>query len=213
MKFDDLLSRVNKLPVFETEMLLSGVSESGAIKVQISRWEKAGKLVQLKRGIYLLSEAYRKVEIFEPYLAAILKKPSYISLQKALEYHGLIPEAVMNYTSVTTKRPGKFVSDIGVFDYRHMQRRLFWGYTSVTVRRQTAFMAEPEKALLDFFYLNGLSRVDPAYIEGMRLQNLDKIHPEKLLKYAAKFQSPGVTRAADLVVQYMEENARGEKTL
>ena len=79
----------------------------------------------------------------------------------------------MVYTSVTTMREGTFTSKAGKFDYRHIKEALFWGYNSVTLNKQTAFIASPEKALLDFFYLNRI-KISLEYLEELRLQNLDQ---------------------------------------
>lgn len=201
MRLDDFIKRVGSLPVIDAEILLTGVTNPGPIKVQLSRWHKSGKVIKLKNNIYLLSEGLRKVDIYEPYIASVLKKPSYISLEKAFEYHGLIPEAVPVYTSVTTKRPQNFVTAIGTFDYRHIKSGLFWGYDSVIVNKQQAFIACPEKALLDFFYLKGL-RIDKNYLYEMRLQNLNKLNFKKLLEFAVKFESPGVLRITRLIKEY-----------
>jgi len=127
MKLSDFLKQVRSLPVIDTENLFSGVANPGPIQVQISRWRKSGKLIKLKNKIYLLSEDFRKLEINQFHIASILKKPSYISLEKALEYYDLIPDAVGIYTSVTTKRPGKVVTPVGAFDYRHIKNSLFGG--------------------------------------------------------------------------------------
>src|SRR3989304_4588588 len=129
MEFIDFLSKAQGLPVIDTRVLSAGLMDSSVIKVQISRWEKSGKLIQLKRGIYLLAEPYRKIKSSGFYIAGVLKNPSYISLEKALEYHGLIPESVAVYTSVTTKRQTRFQTPAGVYDYRHVKPDLFWGYT------------------------------------------------------------------------------------
>lgn len=212
MKWTEFIKLVGGLPVIDTEILLTGVSKPEPLKVQISRWQKAGKLIQIKRSIYLLAEPYRKVEVYEPYLASILKRPSYISLEKALEYHGLIPEAVPVYTSVTTKRPEKIISKVGVFDYRHIKSFLFWGYDSVTVNRQTAFIASPEKALLDFFYLKKVS-ISPEYLKEMRLQNVKKINLNKLFEYAKRFGKPGILRVAETIKGYIKSYDDEEKTL
>ena len=201
MEFDIFLPKVQNLPVIDTQVLSAGVKDSSSIKVQISRWEKSGKLIQLKRGLYVLAEAYRKTKVSEFYLANVLKNPSYISLEKALEYHGLIPEAVAVFTSVTTKRPASFETPLGVFDYRHLKSSLFWGYTSVTLDGQTVFMAAPEKALLDFFYLKQ-TKVSPEYLEELRLQNVENIDVKKLADFAQRFQKPGLIRAVKLVEKY-----------
>ncbi len=212
MKLEEFLKRVRGLPVIDAENLLAGVTNPAPVKVQLSRWCKSGKLIKLKNNIYLLAESFRKVDIYEPYIASVLKKPSYISLQKAFEYHGLIPEGVPVYTCVTTKRPGKIITPIGTFDYRHIKNSLFWGYDSFTVNKQLAFIACPEKALLDFFYLKGL-RVDGGYLEEMRLQNFRKINFSRLMEYARKFQSPGILRVVQVIKKYATKRKIEEKHL
>ena len=203
MKWEFFVSKFGKLPVIDTNLLLAGVEDPEPFKVQISRWQKAGKLLQLKRGFYALSATYRKTPFFEPYVSFLLKRPSYLSLEKALEYHGLIPEGVPVYTAVTSKRAAKFSSEAGVFTYRHINRRLFWGYESVTVNSQTGFIALPDKALLDLVYFHGMN-ISLKYLEGLRLQYVDNLNPETLFKFAGRFESPGMLRAAEVINKYIE---------
>lgn len=212
MKWEEFLKISGRLPIVDSQIFLAGVANPKPLKVQISRWKKAGKLIQLKRGIYLLSEAYRKIDIYEPYIASLLKRPSYISLEKAMEYHGLIPEAVSVYTSVTTKMPAKFTTKAGIFHYRHIRKSLFWGYESVTVNKQTAFIALPEKALLDFIYLSGV-RVSADYIEELRLQNVEKINLNKLFYFARRFRKPGILAAAKVIENYIRDYLKREAPL
>jgi len=207
MRFDELIKKVHNLPVIDTESLLVGGADAKSIQVQISRWRRSGKLIKLKNNLYLLSKDIRKIEAHEFYIASLLTKPSYVSLEKALEYYGLIPEAVSVYTCVTTKRPKKITTPIGVFDYRHVKNDLFWGYRSVTFGKQLSFMAYPEKALLDFFYLRGLS-INIDYLEEMRLQNLEELDLSRLVSFAKKFHSPGVIRVASLIEKYALEYTR-----
>lgn len=212
MNFEKLLKRFGRTPVIETENLRIGTSNRAPIHVQLSRWRQSGKITQLRRGIYVLADPYRKVELFDFHLAAVIEKPSYVSLEKALEYHDLIPEGVGVFTSVTTKRPHKFTTPLGVFDYRHVQPSLFWGYDSVIVNRQTAFVAKPEKALLDMFYLKALS-ASPAFIEELRLQNLGKISLRRLSAYAEAFGKPKIRQAARLIEKHVRFRLKEEKKL
>jgi len=212
MRFDNFINLVKNLPVIDTESLLTGNADLESIGVQISRWQKAGKLIQLKRGTYVLSERYRKIEVFEPYVASILNRPSYLSLEKALEFHNLIPESVTVYTSVTTKNPVRFNTKLGIFDYRHIKPDFFWGYESVTVKKQTAFVASPEKALLDLLYLKQI-RFSPAYLKELRLQNVEKIRIDKLLKYARRFNKPRLLYAAELIKDYINSFWKDETAL
>ncbi|MFH0771783.1 MAG: hypothetical protein V1933_04105 [Candidatus Omnitrophota bacterium] len=212
MKWNEFLDKFASFPVIDTDILSAGVSDPRPFKVQLSRWVNAKKLIQAKRGLYLPAEKYRKTALYEPYLASLLKRPSYISLEKALEYHGLIPEAVPVFTSLTTKRQGRFVSEAGTFVYRHIKKPLFWGYKSVTVNGQTGFIASPEKALLDLFYLNGM-KISQKYLKGLRLQNVGKIDKKRLLADAKKFKSGGILRAAKAVEKYINSYKDEEKTL
>lgn len=212
MNFETFMKRMHDLPLIETKNVLDGFSSRNALEVQMTRWAKQGKLIQLRRGLYVFSEPYRKVEPFEFFLASIIRRPSYISLEKALEYHNLIPEGVATYTSVTTQGPGRYATKLGTFDYRHIQVPLFWGYEAVTVHRETAFVALPEKALLDFFYLKP---VEPSldYLEGLRLQNVEKINPERLRGFAQRFKKQKILQAAHVIQEYRAAFQNSEKVL
>ena len=209
MKFDDFIGHIGGLSCIDTDVLLAGQTNPGPFKVQLSRWTKSGKLIQLKRGVYVLNQPYRKFEISELAIAAVLKKPSYISIEKALEYHGLIPEAVYTITSVTTKRTTAYETELGNFDYRHIRPSLFWGYETVRHNNHTAFIACAEKALLDLFYLKNVP-VSFEYIDEMRLQNTGKICLSRLKQYARKFDKPKILKTANALCKYFENKKSGK---
>ena len=71
MNFGDFLKQSGGLGVIDSKTLLAGVSNPGSVQVQISRWVKTGKLVQLRRGIYLVAEPYRRVAVSWPSLTGI----------------------------------------------------------------------------------------------------------------------------------------------
>jgi len=212
MEFEEFVYKVQDLPVIITEYFSAGQKDSLPMEVQLSRWKKSGKIIQLKRGVYLLAEPYRKRQVYEFYLAGLLQQPSYISLEKAFEFHNLIPEAVNSFTSVTPKRHACYETPVGRFDYRHIRESLFWGYQSVTLYGQTAFMALPEKALLDFFYLSP-HEPDEDYLKEMRLQNLDLIEPEKMEYFSRRFGKPKLRRTAEAMIKLCEKERQEEKTL
>ena len=211
MEFESFLNKVSKLAVIEVEALCSGKAQAGSLGVQLCRWCQAGKLIQLKRGLYVLSETYRKIDIYGPAVAAVLHRPSYLSLEKALEFHNLIPEQVVAYTSVTSDRPAIFKTPLGDFEYHHIQTDFFWGYQAVTMNGQTAFVALPEKALLDFFYLRH-GPVTDAYLDGLRLQNLEDLDEKRLVQFANKMNKPKLLRAAErLKERILEKKGPGKK--
>jgi predicted transcriptional regulator of viral defense system len=212
MKFEALLKMAQDLPVVETGILLNLVDNPRSFLVQISRWEKAGKLRKLRRGMYLLAHAYRKIEIFESCLASYLVRPSYISMQKALEFHGMIPEAVAVYSSITTRRPAQYLAEGVRFEYRHVKKSLFWGYESVRRNGQTGFVAGPEKALLDMLYFCR-GEVSPGYLHGLRLGNAGRIDAERLRSFARRFGSPRMLRAASVLEAHLRELTSEETPL
>jgi len=105
MKWEELLLKVTNEPVFRTGFFAASGESLPALRLQLSRWVKAGKLIQLKKGLYTLAEPYRKMNPHPFVLANAMKKASYISLHSALGHFGMIPEYVPTVTSVTTHRP------------------------------------------------------------------------------------------------------------
>ena len=183
MKFNELFRMITKTPLFNSKWLLAG-SDAAPIYRQLDRWVKDGKIVQLKRGWYLLSEPYRN-ELPHPYFIANQLKPaSYISLQSALEYYGMIPEYVPVVTSVTTGRPESVITEIGHFSYTHIKKTFFHSFHTIEITsRESVFMASPEKALLDLVYLT--PRADTIeYLDELRLQNLINISRKRLKEIA-----------------------------
>ena len=78
MKWEQFYSDLKDRPVIESQYLHLLYKNKSEVELQLSRWLKQKKIHRLKRGYYLLDEKYRKAKIFEPYIAAILKSPSYI---------------------------------------------------------------------------------------------------------------------------------------
>jgi len=102
MEFSELVKIVGNEPVFETGMLLAGDDNPADIRRQLSRWKEAGKIYQLRRGLYTLASPFQKVNP-HPFLVANRMVPaSYVSLQSALAYYGMIPEHVPVTTCITT---------------------------------------------------------------------------------------------------------------
>jgi len=199
MKFSELLEITAGLPVFETGLLLAGDRDPKDVRRQLSRWAADGKILQLKRGLYTLAPPYRKVTP-HPFLAANrLVLGSYVSLQSALAHYGLIPEYVPVTLSMTTRSPVSWENPLGVFRFHHIVADLFTGYRVEEVTAgQQVYLASPEKALLDLVHLTP-GGGDPAYLEELRLQNLDRIDQDRLHQLAG--DRPKLERAAEEIVR------------
>ncbi len=205
MEFEKLLEIVQDEPVFETGLLLAGDVNERDIRRQLSRWKKAGKVYQLRRGLYSLAPPFQKIKP-HPFLAANRLLPaSYVSLQSALAYYGMIPEYVPVTTSVTTGRPVEWVTPLGIFDFRRIRIDFFDGYNWVDLgEKQSAFIASPEKALLDLVYLQpGGDTFD--YLSELRLNNLERLDWQNLERLAIKIDKPKLLRAVDLIRKLANE--------
>ncbi len=204
MKFDDLLKRVADLPCFSTGFLAAGESLP-QIRLQLARWVKDGRLVRIHKGLYTLAQHYRKAKAEPFYVANTLKAHSYVSLQSALAWYGLIPEFVPAVTSVSTERPQSIETPLGRFEFRHIDKGYFWGYQLVELAdKQTAFIARPEKALLDLVHLNpgGDKR---EFLEELRLQNLETIDTKILRKFVEKLKKPKFKKAQKNIESIIHE--------
>ncbi len=204
MKYVDLLNKVSDLPCFTTSFLSAG-GNLAQIRLQLNRWIKAGRVVKLHKGLYTLSEPYRKIRP-EPFsIANRLKSASYVSLQSALAWYGLIPEFVPVATSVTTGRPQLIETPMGRFDFRHINKSFFWGYQQVELTAgQTAFVARPEKAMLDLVHLTpGGDKRD--FIEELRIQNVEQIDRAVLREFSERFQNPKLKRAFENIAGIIEK--------
>lgn len=210
MEFTSLVEIVGNEPVFETGLLLAGVVDPANIRRQLSRWKEAGKIHQLRRGLYALAPPYQKVRPHPFLVANRLVPASYVSLQSALAFYGMIPEYVPVTTSITTGRPGYRETPLGTFDFHHIQIGFFYGYQLVDVdERQSAFVASPEKALMDLLYLQpGADSLD--YLRELRLENLDRLDWEVFDHLTGLMGKPKLVRAAALIRFLADEEEQYE---
>lgn len=204
MKWEEFLDQFGNLPVVEPQLVRAGAKNPESVHTQLRRWSNQGKLVKLARGKYIIAESYRKLELPVEYLANQIVYPSYISLEYALDYHDLIPEATQIVTSLTTSRPQKHRNPEGRFHYRHVKEGMFWGYYSDTSKGLEIVIAKPEKALLDkFYFLNG--PITYERIEGLRLQNLGKISPQALTDFAERTGSKKLMKGSSKLVDFQRD--------
>ena len=196
MKWENLLKLVGDEPLFTSSLLRVGDVSRAKIELQLARWVKAGKVTQLRRGLYVLATPYRKTHPHPFLIANCLKGASYVSLQSALAHHGMIPEHVPVVTSVTAGRPEKLSTPFGRFFFRHMTTALFGGFQQIEVAAtQSAFVALPEKALLDLVYFNP-GGDKQSFLKELRLQNLDVLDQNTLREMAERTGKPKLCRAA-----------------
>lgn len=205
MYFQKVSPNLTNLPVFESGHLYAGADNPQQAQRQLTDWVRAGKVIQLRRGVYTLAQPHQSEHPHSYVVANHMVRASYVSLHTALSHYDLIPEHVAVVTSVTTGRPGQWQNVYGHFSYQHIQAELFFGfeYRQVT-QTQWAYMATPEKALLDLIYLTPGADKE-GYIWALRLQNLDQLDIERLTAYVERIKKPKLKRALPSIVHIIEE--------
>ena len=157
----------------------------------LTRWCRRGLLVKLRNQYYAFPE-YRQVPDFSRYVANRIYAPSYISLHSALSFYGMIPEEVVQLTSVTTLKTARFENDFGTFHYQNVKTPFYFGFEIKTIQSGRGLLfATPEKALLDLLYLNPYYKTEQD-MEELRLDEdymQNELNLERLNGYLSKIGS------------------------
>jgi predicted transcriptional regulator of viral defense system len=154
-------------------------------KYFLENYTKKGLFLRIKKGLYVLKHHLPN----EEQIANALYRPSYLSFEYALAKHGLIPEMVYSVTSATTKPTREFVLNNKVFIYFKIKKQAFTGYTLIKEGKHSFFLAEPEKALVDYLYFVSLGQ--KSFNERINISALSKT---KIIKYAKLYQREGLLK-------------------
>ena len=182
--------RQSGLTLFSPQDLrhLLGASEMSA-RFLLTRASQRGDVIKLRRELYVLPD--RPASDLE--IANRLFHPSYVSFEYALAYYHLIPEAVYEVTSATTRTSRRFEALGKTFTYRRLKPSAFTGYRPEKVGGRVVLIAEPDKAVVDSLYFASLGklslpeRLDLSVLQRDRLQTWADLYqrPELVDRVAA----------------------------
>ncbi|MDD2281514.1 MAG: hypothetical protein PHT23_07700, partial [Bacteroidales bacterium] len=175
--------------------------QPGFDRNNLTRWTKKGYLIRLRQGYFAFSE-YKHKPDYALYFANRIYRPSYISLHTALAFYGMIPEAVVQITSITSLKTASFTNYFGEYSYNNIKENLMFGYDLKPIAdNRTIQFAAPEKALLDLLYLY------PFYDSKQELEELrldedylqEDLNKELLMDSCDKFQSKALDNRVKLL--------------
>ena len=173
----------------------------GLVKRALARNE----LIRLKRGLYCLGPDFRRKKLNSYVAAQLVYSPSYVSLESALGYHRLIPEAVYSITSVSTRRKARFDTPIGVFEYFSVPARVFQeGVLRVEDGEEAFLIASPLKAILDYVYVHKKEWNSASALSAdLRIDDdfLDSLSREELERVGAVFCSKRISRFVKMLTK------------
>jgi predicted transcriptional regulator of viral defense system len=180
--------------------------DPGFNRNNLGRWTERGMLIRLRRGYYTFPEYKEKVD-FPLYFANQIYRPSYISLHTALSFYGMIPETIIQFTSVSSLKTASFSNELGEYHYKSIRSELMFGYKPKPMDDGRVFqMASAEKALLDLLYLY------PFYNTAQELENLrldedfleNDLDIELLSKQQSKFKNRELDKRVKLLLKTYE---------
>jgi predicted transcriptional regulator of viral defense system len=163
-----------------------------------ARWIASGEILRLKRDLYTFPEYLQNPDRALCFANRIYR-PSYISLHTALHFHGIIPEEVVQFTSVSTLKTAFIQNAFGSYTYHHISVKYMFGYELKKAEGQAPFViqiATPEKAIIDLLHLY------PEYNEAEDMLDLrlnedymeSRIDQDKMLDYVQQIHSPALTK-------------------
>ena len=172
----------------------------------LTRWCGKGRLVKLRNQYYAFPECASMPD-FARYVANRIYAPSYISLHSALSFYGMIPEEVVQVTSVTTLKTARFRNDLGTFHYQNVKTPLYFGYEIKTTQNGRGILfATPEKALLDLLYLNPYYKTERD-MEELRLDEdfmQNEFNRERFSEYLARMGSKALEQRVQRLLNVYE---------
>ncbi len=197
MKYIDLLKKVEG-PIFSLQDIK--LLNEKVYPYQLSQWVKKGYLLRLKNGLFSFPERSKNLKVET--IAFNLYQPSYVSLEWVLSKYGIIPEMVYNCTSITTKTTRNYKNTFGDFIFRNIKKSMFFGYEKIEENGQVYLIAYPEKALLDYLYLNMKKFKNENDLKEMRLNTevIKKLNVEKIKEYVGIVNSKRLTKILDTLL-------------
>jgi len=175
-------------------------------KMNLLSWQKKEYIIKLRNNFYKFTENKSDEDLLF-LIANKIYSPSYISLESAFSYYGIIPEGVFSVNSISTLKTNNFKNKLGNFNYKNIKTNLFFGYKLVQKKEYTFKIAEIEKAILDYLYLNSsLKTIDD--ILALRLNKfiiLEKLNLQKLVDYTTFYNSKVLTNKIKILIQFLND--------
>lgn len=137
--------------VFDYQTLIATLGNYSSPRDKISRLIRRGDIIRIKKGLYIFNDDLRKKPIPLMYLANVIHGPSYVSLEYALQHYALLPEHVVEITSVTTSRSKRYTTPLGHFSFQHIPLSCFTPGMDLFTddAGNSCLIAVAEKALID----------------------------------------------------------------
>jgi predicted transcriptional regulator of viral defense system len=178
-----------KLVSFDQILAIVGSAVSrGAVQKRVAQLSKAGWLVRLKRGLYLVVTDVSTLgftDISDLVIALALNNHSYISFERALQHHGLFDQLLARVDCVTTGKTKTYRVLDTTYTFAQIKRERYFGFIQETIQGHTVNIAEKEKAILDILYFRTTDYAISLVLEKLA-EYQDEFDFAKLKAYSAR---------------------------
>ncbi len=197
------IKKLENLSYFNKDTISQYVNvKTDSLSADINRWIKNDVLIQLKKGFYVTSNYYERLQNKTLYLEFIsnkLREPSYLSLEYVLQKHSILTESVYAITPITNKNSRIYKNKLGLFIYRNIKDILFTGFNILENNGFAIKEATKAKALFDWLYLKllRLKTFDLSLLESFRL-NLENFKPKDFKEFELYCELAGIKKYLQL---------------
>jgi len=204
MNFIEFKSKMQEVACFSLNQIYA--FQPNFDRNNLVRWKKKGYLIALRNGYYTFPD-FLSQPSYAYFLANKMYAPSYVSLHSALAFYDIIPEAVVQITSVSSLKTAFFSNPFGQFSYQNLKSELMFGYDLKPMdKRRNILFATPEKAILDLLHLYPFYNNEQEMIE-LRFDEVfmqDELNVERLNDFTEKFKSKALRKRVDLMLKVYE---------
>jgi predicted transcriptional regulator of viral defense system len=197
---------------FDYQTLLNCLKDYERPRDKIRALLRSGAIIRVKKGLYVFGPDYSRGPFSRELLANLIYGPSYVSLDYALSYYGLIPERVETVTSVTCGKNRTFSTPVGRFTYWSIPLDSYRvGIDIIQLDERRSFlMATPEKALVDKVCrsrdsdIRGAEEFEAYLLEHLRIdpEELLRLNPKRIKEIAQHWRS----RKIQLLATFLHQN-------
>jgi predicted transcriptional regulator of viral defense system len=203
-KAGSIFNLVEKLPYFCIDDVLGIEPNKNYLKILFSRREKSGKLIRIKKGLYVTRkylDELKRAGGFPAYLefvAGIIYPPCYLSMDYVLSSHNVLAETVKNFTAVSRNKTSRFGNALSNYFFHKIKHPLFCGYKTINKNGLTIYRATAAKALFDYIYFRKNQLAGPETIKELRL-NLTNLKRSDWIELAGYCKVEGSKKMAKIL--------------
>jgi len=172
-------------------------------KNNLTRWTKKNLLVKLRNSWYIFPD-YLKTPNIQYFVSNKIYSPSYVSLHSALAFYGIIPEAIVQTTAVSSLKKANFGNVFGSFSFQQILQELMFGNEQKTfLNNHSLIFATPEKAILDLLYLYPQYNNEPEITE-LRFDvdfMQEDLNIDRLNEFTGRFQSKSLKNRVNILLK------------